>query len=448
MKFEQIKEILVAAAAREGIEEYEIYAMSDCSLSTETLKDEISAFSYGVSGGVSFRCLLDGKMGYASGELMTEEALSALVTRAAENARCIESDEVAEIYGGSAHYEEIKTKAFTLPEAAELKSWALELQKATYAEDAMVSDGTQSMAMGYESEIDLYNSKGLSLHNRVGIAGAGVYAVVKADEENAEMDGKIVPGATYEDFAAVPAEVVKDAKARLGATVVESGRYDCILCAQQVRALLGVFASAFSAKQVQMGLSLLKGKIGEKIASDCLSITDDPRDPNCPVQTSFDGEGVATFAKPMIKDGVLQQYLYDLATAKKDGVPSTGNGQRGSYTSPVSISPSCFRIEAGELSREDMMAKIGDGIMITELKGLHAGASAVSGDFSIESAGFRIRDGKRAEPIKSFTIAGNFFEMIKEIAGVGNKIDYGFPGGFTVMAAPDLWIKNVSVAGK
>lgn len=448
MNFEQIKEILVAAAAREGIEEYEIYAMSDTSLSTETLKDEISAFSYGVSGGVSFRCVLDGKMGYASGELMTEDALSALVTRAAENARCIESDDIAEIYGGSARYEQVQTKEFTLPEAAALKAWALDLQKATYAEDTMVSDGTQSMAMGYESEIDLYNSKGLSLHNRVGIAGAGVYAVVKADEDNAEMDGKIVPGATYEDFAAIPAEVVKGAKARLGATVVASGHYDCILCAQQVRALLGVFSSAFSAKQVQMGLSLLKGKLGEKIAADCLSITDDPHDPNCPVQTSFDGEGVATFAKPMIEGGVLKQYLYDLATAKKDGVVSTGNGQRGSYTSPVSISPYCFRVEAGELSREDMMAKIGDGIMITELKGLHAGANAVSGDFSIESAGFRIRDGKQAEPIKSFTIAGNFFELIKNIGGVGNKIDYGFPGGFTVMAAPDLWIKNVSVAGK
>ena len=448
MKFEQIKEILVAAAAREGITDYEIYAMNDTSLSTETLKDEISAFSYGVSGGVSFRCLVDGKMGYASGELMTKEALSNLVTRAAENARCIESDEAAEIFAGSPHYAAVTAAPFVLPEAGELKSWALELQKATYAEDAMVSDGTQSMAMGYESEIDLYNSKGLSLHNRVGIAGAGVYAVVKADEENAEMDGKIVPGATYADFADVPAQVVKDAKARLGATVVESGRYDCILCAQQVRAILGVFSSAFSAKQVQMGLSLLKGKLGEKIAADCLHITDDPRDAHCPVQTSFDGEGVATFAKPMIEGGVLKNYLYDLSTAKKDGVPSTGNGQRGSYTSPVSISPYCFRIEAGEMSREDMMAKIGDGIMITELKGLHAGANAVSGDFSIESAGFRIRDGKQAEPIKSFTIAGNFFELIKEIGGVGNRIDYGFPGGFTVMAAPDLWIKNVSVAGK
>ncbi len=448
MKFEQIKEILVAAAAREGIELYEIYAMSDRSMSTETLKDEISAFSYGVSGGVSFRCIVDGRMGYASGELMTEEALAALVSRAAENARCIESDDVAEIYAGSAHYDEVGTGDFALPEAAALKDWALRLQRETYAQDAMVSDGTQSTALAYESEIDLYNSRGLSLHNRVGIAGAGVYAVVKASEDDAEMDGKILPGQAYEDFAAVPAEVVRDAKARLGAVVMESGRYDCILCAQQVRSLLSVYASAFSAKQVQMGLSLLKGRLGEKIASDCLNITDDPRDPHCPVQTSFDGEGVATYQKPMIQGGVLKNYLYDLTTAQKDGVTSTGNGQRGSYTSPVSIAPYCFRVEAGEMSREDMMAQIGDGIMITELKGLHAGANAVSGDFSIESAGFRIRDGKRAEPIKSFTIAGNFFELLKSVDGVGNAVDYGFPGGFTVMAAPDLLIRGVSVAGK
>jgi PmbA protein len=448
MNFEQAKQILIQEAARQGIAHYEIYAMSDRSLSTETLKDEISAFSYGVSGGISFRCLVDGKMGYASGELMTPEALAALVTRAAENARCIESDEAVEIYGGSAHYDQVQTKPFTLPEAGELKDWALRLQKETYAQDSMVSDGTQSTALAYESEIDLYNSKGLSLHNRVGIAGAGVYAVVKASEDDAEMDGKIIPGSTYEDFAAVPAEVVKDAKARLGATTVQTGHYDCILCAEQVRALLSVYAPAFSAKQVRMGLSLLKGKIGEKIASDCINLTDDPHDPNCPVQTSFDGEGVATYQKAMIKDGVLQAYLYDLATAKKDGVESTGNGQRGSYTSPVSIAPYCFRIEAGEMSREDMMAAVGDGIMITELKGLHAGASAVSGDFSIESAGFRIRDGKQAEAIKTFTIAGNFFELLKTVDGVGSRVDYGFPGGFTVMAAPDLLLRGVNVAGK
>lgn len=448
MNFEQVKQILTDAANKEKIQDYEIYFMSDRSMSTETLKDEISSFSYGVSGGVSFRCLVDGKMGYASSESLTEESLAALVTRAAENARCLESDDGAEIFSGSERYETVRTGAFVMPEAAELKSWALRLQKETYAADKMVSDGTQSTAIGYESEIDLYNSCGLSLHNHVGIAGAGVYALVKADDGDAEMDGEIIPGAKYEDFAHLPAKAVKDAKARLGAVTVESGKYDCILCASQVRALLSVYASAFSAKQVQMGLSLLAGQLGEKIASDCLNLTDDPHDPHCPIQTSFDGEGVATYAKPMIVHGVLKQYLYDLTTAKKDGVPSTGNGQRGSYTSPVSIAPYCFRVEAGDMSREEMMATIGDGIMITELKGLHAGANAVSGDFSIESAGFRIRDGKQAEAIKTFTVAGNFFQLLKTIDGVGNRVDYGFPGGFTVMAAPDLLLRGMNVAGK
>ncbi len=448
MNFEQVKNTLIAAAAKEGIDEYEIYAMSDCSLSTETLEDEISGFSYGVSGGVSFRCIVDGKMGYASSELLTEEALGALVRRAAENARCIESEDIVEIFGGSAHYEAVDTESYRLPEASEIKDWALRLQRETYAQDAMVGSGTQSTALGYECEIDLYNSRGLSLHNRVGISGAGVYPVVKASEEEAESSGKIIPGSSYADFASLPAQTVADAKARLGATTLPSGQYDCILCARQVRSLLSAFASAFSAKQVQMGLSLLKGKLGEKIAADCLSITDDPGDANCPIRTPFDGEGVATYAKPMIERGVLKNYLYDLTTAKKDGVPSTGNGQRGSYTSPVSIAPYCFRVEPGQMSREDMMAAVGEGIMITELKGLHAGANAVTGDFSIESAGFRIRDGKRAEAIKTFTIAGNFFELLKTVAAVGDTVDYGFPGGFTVFATPDLLLRGVSVAGK
>lgn len=448
MNFEQVKKALIAAAAGEGIEEYEIYAMSDRSLSTETLEDEISGFSYGVSGGVSFRCIVDGKMGYASGELLTDEALGELVRRAAENARCIESEDEAEIYGGSAQYAEMNTNSYRLPEASEIKDWALRLQKETYAQDSMVGSGTQSNALGYECEIDLYNSRGLSLHNRVGISGAGVYPVVKASEDEAESAWKMVPGDSYEAFARLPAETVADAKARLGATTVPSGQYACILCAKQVRSLFSAFASAFSAKQVQMGLSLLKGKLGQKIAADCLTVTDDPNDQNCPIRTPFDGEGVATFEKPMIEGGVLKNYLYDLATAKKDGVASTGNGQRGSYTSPVSIAPYCFRVEAGQMSREEMMAAVGDGILITELKGLHAGANAVSGDFSIESAGFRIRDGKRAEPIKSFTIAGNFFELLKTVEAVGDTVDYGFPGGFTVFAAPDVWLRAVSVAGK
>lgn len=81
------------------------------------------------------------------------------------------------------------------------------------------------------------------------------------------------------------------------------------------------------------------------------------------------------------------------------------------------------------------------------MKGFHAGANAVTGDFSIESAGFMIRDGKLAEPVKSFTIAGNFFELLKNIDTLGSEIDLRAPG-FSRVAAPDLLVRDLSAAGE
>ena len=110
--------------------------------------------------------------------------------------------------------------------------------------------------------------------------------------------------------------------------------------------------------------------------------------------------------------------LYDLATAKKVGVSSTGNGQRASYTSPVNISPYNFYIKGGEKSFDALISGVEKGIYITELKGLHAGANAVTGDFSIESAGFLIENGKLGGAVKSFTVAGNFFDLLKNIEDI------------------------------
>jgi PmbA protein len=166
------------------------------------------------------------------------------------------------------------------------------------------------------------------------------------------------------------------------------------------------------------------------------------------MQTPFDGEGVATMRRNVIENGVLKTLLYDLTTAKKAGVESTGNGQKGSYSAPVAIAPYNFAIAAGEDSLEGLFEQVGNGVYITECKGFHAGANAVTGDFSIESAGFVIRDGKRAEPVKSFTVAGNFFDLLKQIDRLGNEIVWGIPGGFTVYGSPHILVRNVSIAGK
>ena len=120
--------------------------------------------------------------------------------------------------------------------------------------------------------------------------------------------------------------------------------------------LLSAFSSVFSGKSARLGLSLLAGKEGIEIASPCITITDDPFDPNCPMQTPFDAEGVAAYTKNVIEKGVLKTLLYDLTNAKKAGVESTGNASKSSYADTVDISPFCFSIKPGKYSLEELFA--------------------------------------------------------------------------------------------
>ena len=150
----------------------------------------------------------------------------------------------------------------------------------------------------------------------------------------------------------------------------------------------------------------------------------------------------------MVEGGVLKTLLHNRETALKAGVQSTGNASKGGYASPVSVSPYAFCLEAGEHTEDELLKMAEGGLYITELKGLHAGANAVTGDFSIESAGFRIVDGKLGEAVKSFTIAGNFFELLKSIAALSNEVEVGVSGGFTTFGSPAVLVHNMSVAGK
>lgn len=447
MILEDMKKALVAAAERAGLKQYEIYYQRGESISAETLKDEISAFASSVDGGICFRCIVDGKMGYASGELMTAEAMEELVKNAIANARCIDNDDEVFIFEGSPEYAKLPERDVRLSDAATIRDTALALQKATYAESEKVSDGTQSVALSALTEVYLYNSNGLELSNRVGMSGAYVAAVCREGEE-AQENFEFGEGRTFDDLAKLPAKSVRGALDKFGAGVAETGKYNVLIDGDTFREFLATFSSAFSAKNAQLGLSPLAGKEGTAIAAPCVTVIDDPMREGCPMQTPFDGEGVATARRTVVENGVLKTLLYDLTTAKKAGVASTGNGQKGGYSSPVSIAPYSFGVGAGTDSREDLLAKVGDGILINECKGFHAGANPVTGDFSIESAGFMIRGGKRAEPVKSFTISGNFFELLKSIECLGNEVKWGIPGGFTIFGAPDVLLRDVSIAGK
>ena len=448
MELSRAKQIIFEAAKAAGLTEYEIYYMNGVSLSAEALKDSLSAFSCGEGGGISLRCIVDGKMGYASTELFEESELADLVRRACDNARYIEKGDTAPIFAGSESYATLNLPAFEPLTAADAKAMTLDMQKQIYAASEAVTDGTQAACISSSSEIYLCNSHGLELSNRVGLNGVYAMPVVKVGEESADAF-TFALCSDKEKVETLARKATDKALAKIGAGSVESGKYNIVLEGAQMRALLSVFASAFSAKNAQLGLSLLAGKEGKQIAAACVNIVDDPMREGAPMQTHFDGEGVATYKKNVVENGVLTTLLYDLTTAAKAGVASTGNGKRGSYASTVEIAPFNFGICPGTLTEDELVAKAESGIYITELSGLHAGADATTGDFSIQSAGFLIENGKKTDKyVRSFTIAGNFFELLKEIDSLSDTVDWGIPGGFTVFGSPAVLVRDMSVAGK
>lgn len=447
MKFDDVKECLILEADRVGLTEYEVYYMESADLSAETLGDEISTFSSGVRGGVSFRCIVDGHIGCASTELFEVDEMKRLVASAIDNAKNIESDDKAILFSGSEKYAAVNIPKTHELSALDLKNIALTMQKNTYSSSEYVIDGTQSAVFTGNTKIELMNSHGLRLSNSVSIEGAYVQSVIQKDGESQDgFDWTL--SLDPESCSAVSKKATDEALSKLSAAEVESGKYDIVISGKNMRELLSAFSSSFSAKAAQLGMSRLREKENEKIAADIVTIVDDPMRPESTVQTPFDGEGVATYKKNVVENGVLKTLLYDLATADRKGTESTGNGQRHGYSSSVSIAPYSFYIQSGKSDLDELFKKAKNGIYITEFKGMHAGCNGVTGDFSIESAGYIICDGKLGEAVKSFTVAGNFFDLIQDIESLSDNVQFGIPSGFTCFGSPDALVRNMSVAGK
>ena len=447
MNFDVLKNTLVAALSEAGLTEYEIYYMSDESISVETLNKEVNSFSSSTSGGLCLRVAIDGKMGYASTELMTEAEMKELPERAKANAFATEKPDTVGIYAGSDEYEELKIKKADLLSAAELKAYALKTGEALFAKDPAVKEGTSSRAISAGTTVRLFNSHGVDLSLDCGINALIGEAVVGVDGEN-QQDYSFKNLTGEDTVNEVVDEAVGDALSKIGAGFVDSGKYNVIISGNQMRSLLSVFSNAFSAKAVMDGMSRLKGLEGEKIAADIVTITDDPQREGNAVGTNFDAEGVATHRKSVVDAGVLKTFLHNRETALAMGKETTANASKAGYSSPIGIRPYSFAIEPGDKTQDELFAMAGDGIYITSFGGLHAGANPVSGDFSLQSAGFMIRDGKKCEAVKSFTLAGNFFDLLKNIAALGDKLERGVATGFTGFCSPDVFVPEMSVAGK
>ena len=446
MDIKDFKNILFAKAKDEGFSEYEIYYSERKSFSVNIYKEQIEKYQNSETSGFGFRGIYNGKMGYYYSETVDESIIPEVISTAKINAKLLENDEKEFIYEGSSKYPDLDLYNTNLNKltANDKIDLALKMEKAAYTYDKRITAVNTSLINTGDSSVYIANSKGMELSDKQNYAVA--YIGIMAQENNSiKESGEIWIGNDISSFN--PIELANTAGKKvinsLCGTSVKSNTYKTIIKNEVVADMLQVFSSAFLADNVQKGFSLLSGKLGEKVYSSKITICDYPLLDNGYATTPFDSEGVASYNKNVVENGILKTYLYNLKTANKDGVQSTGNGFKSSFRGTVGVSTTNFFIQNGITEFEDLLSDINNGLLITDVAGLHSGANSISGDFSLAAEGFLIENGKITAPVEQITIAGNFYNLLSDVKDIGNDLKFNS----SAIGSPSLAVDSIQVAG-
>lgn len=449
MDLAAFKEQLFTRGTAAGFTEMEISYQRETTTSSTMYKGALDAFTVADEGGLSFRGLYHGKMGEAYTEKIDEAAIDQLLAGARASAEAIDSEEERILFAGSDSYHKINLYAPALEEITPERQVDLlrAAESAAYALDPRVINVAYCTLGTMETERMIANTQGLALSERSNGGYVYLMAVVRegADIRSA-MQMRMTQRLHQVDPEALAQEAVEEALSYLGATPVPSGPYPVLLRHTAAADLLQAFVRIFYAEDVQKGRSLLKGKLGEPIAAPGVTIVDDPFLSEGFYCRSFDSEGVATQRLAMVKEGVLQTYLYNLKTALVDGVAPTGHGHKPSYKGAVGTAPSNMFVQPGAHSFEELVAAMDEGVVITDVQGTHAGTNPISGDFSLAAHGYYVKGGRIERPVAQITVAGNFLTMLGQVEAVGNDLKFGYPMG-SYIGSPTLKIKELAISG-
>lgn len=442
----QFMDKLLAAAKAAGIETAEVYYQSGESFSTRARDGAIDNYEVSATEGLSLRGTVGGRLGYASTEAFDDEAIAQLIEGVKESAALVETEEQDEIFAGEQEYPTVEAADSDIDDvpADEKLRLCLEMEKLAREGDARITKADASLST-WKTTLRLKNSYGLDLVNER--SGCIAYASAIAREEGSTADG----GERFRghrianlDAQKVAESAAKDAVSQLHGEPVTTGEYRVILDRHAMTALLRTFSGVFSAENVQQKMSLLGGKEGTAIASEVVTLMDDPLYPGGFGSQPFDAEGSASRTKAVIDRGVLTTLLHSRKTAKKQGVQPTGNANRIGYSGAVRVGPTNLFLKPGEKTLEELMAEVGEGLVITSLGGLHAGANPMSGDFSLLSGGYTIEGGKRGRAVERVTVAGNFYEVLKNVRAVGSDLELPLGG----VDSPSVDVGMLKVSGK
>ncbi|MDD2510233.1 MAG: TldD/PmbA family protein [Syntrophomonas sp.] len=432
------------AAHKKGMQA-EVFLSQQHSMNLELRDGQVETLKQAEEMGLGLRLLNAGRRAFVYTADLSEAAIQQAVNDAVDICRYTPADEWNSFPEGPYRYSSLELYDENIPASCleEKIEMAQAAEEAARRSDKRVKLIEKSGYEEGEYTSLLMNSHGLYAVGKANYALLYLSLVAREDDESQSGFSMMIK----RKIRGLEPEVVGQEAALRAVRGLKSRRIDstslpCIIEPYIMARFLGLIAHLLSAEAVQKGKSLLVGKLGERVASGVLSITDDATLAEGLGSFPFDGEGVPGRKTPAIKNGVLMTYLYDHYSACKAGVESTGHGQRASFRHLPAVGSSNFILEAGEESPEQMIAGVDKGLYITEIMGLHT-ANPVSGDFSLGAAGLLIEKGCLSYPVRGITIGGNLVDFLQSIDAVGNDLRF-----FGARAAPSVRLSSLSVAGK
>jgi PmbA protein len=433
-----------------GGEDVEAFVTHERSFYVKAFEGEPEAVSSAEPRGAGARVVIDHRVGYAFTTDLSDAGLSTLVSDARDNARFATPDDAAGLPDASASAPG-EVAGLIDPAQPEVSSeekvaFAVALEQATRAVDARVRT---EEAIYSDSEAEVAIASSLGIKGAYTETNAWCYSVAIATEgEDTQVafDFDLARGLAGLDPEDLGGRAARRALGVLGARKIPSERMPVIFDPYTSGQFLGVLASALTGEAVQKGRSLFANRIGEAVAAPNLTLVDDGRIAGAPGSSPWDAEGVATRRTEVIAGGTLRSFLYDTTAARRDGATSTGNASRSGFKSAPGIAPTNLAFDSTGETADELFARAGRALYVLDFHGVHSGANAVTGDFSVGATGRLLENGELGRPVKEVTIAAPMLDILSGIRAVATDRRW-LPFGGSYGGATTL-VGEMTVAGE
>ncbi|TGD67292.1 TldD/PmbA family protein [Tabrizicola sp. WMC-M-20] len=414
----RLTDALLSAARRAGADQADALAMDGTSLSIDIRAGKLEQAERSEGVEIGLRVIIGGRQACVSASDISDATIAALAERAVAMAR----EAPVDPYVGLADTDQIAQgwdlAALELadpapePGATELEAAARAVEAAAMDQagitqvEASASYGRRAMHLAASNGFS--GGYGRTSHSLSAVAFTGEGTAMERDWA---AEGRIyasdMPGA--EGIGHLASE---RALQRAGAIRPKTGTWPVLFDERVASSLIGHLLSATNGAAIARGASWLRDALGQQVLPAHLSVVEDPHRVRIGASRPFDGEGLPTQRRVIVENGVLMGWTLDLATGRKLGMPSTANAARGA-SSPPSPSTSNIDLTPGNVSRNDLIAQMGTGLLVTSMIG--STISPTTGDYSRGAAGFWVENGVIQYPVNECTIAGNLRDMLMRI---------------------------------